>query len=311
MGPGGRPQAEDVSPQSAGEPGDDGSEITARFSRQELVRGWRMRESGPPRVTPIARVGMKTDLGCVRENNEDKAEFYEPDDPVTLATRGALYVVADGMGGHAAGQIASELAIKRLIAEYYDGGADDAAQALLDGFLVANDHVRAVAQTIPSRAGMGTTLTALALIQDQAIVCHVGDSRAYLVRDGAISQVSEEHSWVAEQVRSGAMSPAEAEASPYRNVITQCIGPLDDLSPDIQAVQSRSGDRWLLCSDGLTGHVTDPEILEVIAGQPPSEACRRLVELACARGGRDNVTVLIVDILDLRTAAESPPSGEG
>ena len=285
--------------------GDEEPEITARFSRQELVRGWRIREAGPPSVVPVTRVGLKTDLGCVRENNEDKAEYYEPDDPITLSTRGSLYIVADGMGGHAAGQIAAELAIKRLMSEYYDGSAEDATRALLDGFVAANEHVRSVARAIPARAGMGTTLTAIALIEDRAIICHVGDSRAYLLRDGAVSQISEEHSWVAEQVRAGTMSAEEAEASPYRNVITRCIGPLDELSPDIQAVQSRTGDRWLLCTDGLTGHVSDAEILNVTADVPPSEACRRLVELACARGGRDNVTVLIVDITDLRRFASN------
>lgn len=258
-----------------------------------------MRDGGPPSVIPLTRVGVKTDLGCVRENNEDKAEYYETDDPTTLSARGHLYVVADGMGGHAAGQIAAELAIKRLLAEYYDGPAENAAQALLDGFMAANEHVRSVARAVHARAGMGTTLTALALVEDQAFVCHVGDSRAYLVRDGDISQVSEEHSWVAEQVRSGALSPEEAESSPYRNVITQCIGPLPELSPDIQAVQSQARDRWILCTDGLTGHVSNAEILDVTTDVAPSEACRRLVELACARGGRDNVTVLIVDVLEL------------
>lgn len=282
-------------------------EITARLSRQELVRGWRERESEPPSVVPVTRLGLKTDLGSVRENNEDKAEFYEPTEPGVLASRGALYIVADGMGGHAAGQIAAELAIKRTLAEYYDGMADSPAEALLDAFQAANNFVRSVARAVPGRSGMGTTLTALALVEGSAVLCHLGDSRAYLLRDGGIEQISEDHSWVAEQVRSGALTEAEAETSPYRNVITQCIGPLEEIAPQISAVETRPGDRWLLCSDGLTGHVTYDELLEVSSGHSPSEACRRLVELANARGGRDNITVLIVDVSELRPwVAEAP-----
>ncbi|NLI00851.1 MAG: Stp1/IreP family PP2C-type Ser/Thr phosphatase [Chthonomonadales bacterium] len=284
---------------------DEDLEITARFSRQELVRGWRERTCAPPRVVPVTRLGLKTDLGAVRENNEDKAEFYEPNDAGVLASRGALYVVADGMGGHAAGQIAAELAIKKVLSEYYDGTADSPGQALLDAFEVANEHVRSVARAIPGRSGMGTTLTALALVEDQAVLCHVGDSRAYLIRGDQIRQVSEDHSWVAEQVRAGALTEAEAESSPYRNVITQCIGPLAEIAPDISAVETQPGDRWLLCTDGLTGHVADHELLAVASGQSPSEACRRLVELANSRGGRDNITVMIVDITGLAPWPES------
>lgn len=274
-------------------------EITARFDRQELVRGWRRAEGRSPRIVPITRIGMKTDLGCVRENNEDKAEFYEPDDPPTLAVRGSLYMVADGMGGHAAGQIASELAIKKALAAYYSSNGEDPGDALLDALRSANDHVFQVAATIPGRSGMGTTLTALALVEDKAIVAHIGDSRAYLIRGETILQITDDHSWVAEQVRSGAMSQEEAERSPYRNIITRCIGTQPEIEPDLYAADMLPLDTWLLCSDGLTGHVADSELLQVARDQAPSEACRQLVELACARGGHDNVTVLIVRIAAL------------
>ena len=280
-------------------------EITARLSRQELVRGWRERSCPPPRVVPITRIGLKTDLGAGRENNEDKAEFYEPTEPAVLATRGALYIVADGMGGHAAGQIAAELAIKRTLSEYYDGMADRPEEALLDAFKAANSYVRSVARAIPGRSGMGTTLTALALVEDRAVLCHLGDSRGYLIRAGGIEQISEDHSWVAEQVRAGALTESEAEASPYRNVITQCIGAREDITPHVSGVETQQGDRWVLCSDGLTGHVSDDEILALSADQAPSETCRRLVELANARGGRDNITVMVVDVLELRPWSES------
>lgn len=281
-------------------PVDGADEITARFSRQELVMGWRRADAVAPRIVPVTRVGLKTDLGCVRDNNEDKAEFYEPDDPPTLAIRGSLYVVADGMGGHAAGQIASELAVKKTLTEYYVSPTEDASKALEAALHSANQHVFQVASSIPGRSGMGTTLTALALVQDLAIVAHIGDSRAYLIRDGLAKQVTDDHSWVAEQVRSGALTAEDAERSPYRNIITRCIGTQPDIEPEIYGIATSPMDTWLLCSDGLTGHVSAAELASIACDQAPSEACRQLVELACARGGSDNVTVLIVRITELR-----------
>ncbi|HSV75065.1 MAG TPA: Stp1/IreP family PP2C-type Ser/Thr phosphatase [Chthonomonadales bacterium] len=278
---------------------DDDQEITARFSRDELVRGWRERESAVPRVTAQVRFGARTDLGRVRENNEDKFDFYEPDDPTLLATRGAVYAVADGMGGHAAGQIASEIALKLVIAGYFDSVADEPAEALEDAIAEANNRIHSVAMEAPGRSGMGTTLTAVALIEDRALVAHVGDSRAYLVRDGAIRQITRDHSWVAEQVRIGALTLEQAEQSPYRNVITRSIGAWPSVEPELLEETVAPGDRWVLCSDGLTTHVSDEEILLVAGGHAPCEACRQLVELANARGGRDNITVCVLEVRSL------------
>ncbi|MGC8666515.1 MAG: Stp1/IreP family PP2C-type Ser/Thr phosphatase [Chthonomonadales bacterium] len=291
-------------------------EITARFSRDELVRGWAEREAIQPRVVPMVRIGAKTDLGRVRENNEDKFEFYEPDDATLLATRGSLYVVADGMGGAAAGQIASELAIKNFLSAYYDNASDDIPTALQQAVAVANSYVYNVARAIQERSGMGTTITALVLAQDRAYVAQVGDSRAYLIREGQIRQVSQDHSWVAEQVRVGGLTAEEAELSPYRNIITRAIGTQEAVEPDIYTEEVRVGDTWVLCTDGLTGHVEDGEILRVVNGQAPSEAARQLVELANARGGRDNITVLIVAVrelhpVDAESVGEDPAEEAG
>src|SRR2546423_890695 len=137
---------------------DDGREITAKFSRDELVRGWREREPRVPRVIPVVKFGAKTDLGRVRENNEDKFDFYEPDDPTLLATRGCFYAVADGMGGHAAGQIASELALKTTISNYYDSPTDDIPTAILEAISAPNQTIHNLAAMIPERSGTGTTL---------------------------------------------------------------------------------------------------------------------------------------------------------
>lgn len=276
-------------------------ETTARFDIQELVLGWRRLNGEPPRLRLTTRVGLKSDLGCVRDNNEDKAEFYEPIDPPTLAARGSVYCVADGMGGHAAGQIASELAVKSAIAAYYSDMDNTPDVAMVQAVRQANDTVREAAIEAPERAGMGTTFTALALVQGHALVTHLGDSRAYLLRDGELRQITTDHTWVEEQVQNGVMTRAQAESSPYRNIITRCIGTEPTIDVDSFAVDTRTGDIWLLCSDGLTGHVEDDEIQSIIDGAGPSEACRQLITLACARGGSDNVTALIVKIEDMET----------
>src|SRR5262249_31212737 len=162
----------------------------------------------------------------VRENNEDKFDFYEPEDPTLLAARGALFAVADGMGGHAAGQIASEIALKMLIGGYYDSLEDDIPTALDAAIRQANEQIFSLAQMIRERKEMGTTLTALVFVEDTTYIAHVGDSRAYLIRDEQVRQVSCDHSWIAEQVALGSMTLEEAKFSPYKNVITRSVGNL-------------------------------------------------------------------------------------
>lgn len=286
---------------------DDGREITAKFSRDDLVRGWRERESRTPRIVPVVRFAAKTDLGRVRENNEDKFDFYEVDSPTLLATRGCLYAVADGMGGHAAGQIASELALKSVIAHYYDSPNDDIPSSILEAISEANETVHNVAQMVPGRENMGTTLTMAVFAEDRVYVGQVGDSRAYLVREGEIRQVTFDHSWVAEQVRIGVLTQEEAEVHPHRNIITRSIGTLPTVDPDVFIEQARPGDVWVLCSDGLTGHVSEGDILQIAARHTPSEVARQLIELASARGGRDNITVFVIAICDLVPGDHLPP----
>ncbi len=290
---------------------DDAREITAKLLKDELVRGWREREQRLPHLVPVVKFGAKTDLGRVRENNEDKFDFYEPEEPALLAARGCLYAVADGMGGHAAGQIASELALKTVIASFYDSPNDDIPNSILEAFSAANETIHNLALMIPERSGMGTTLTAAVMAEDRVYVGQVGDSRAYVIHNGAIRQVTQDHSWVAEQVRMGGMTEEEAELSPYRNIITRSIGTQATVEPDVFVELAEVGDTWVLCSDGLTGHVDAAEILQIAQGRPPTEAARQLIELANSRGGRDNITVFIVSIRDLQSgggedAAQTP-----
>ncbi len=285
-------------------------EITAKFSRDELVRGWREREERSPRVLPIVRFAAKTDLGRIRENNEDKFDSYEPEDPTILAARGSLYAVADGMGGHAAGQIASELALKNVIAHYYDSITESIPESLLEAIAAANETIHNLALMIPERSGMGTTLTAAVVVEDHVYIGQVGDSRGYLIRDEAIRQVTFDHSWVAEQVRMGGMTAEEAETSPYRNIITRSIGTQPTVEPEVFEELAIQGDTWVLCSDGLTGHVEESEILQIAQGRAPAEAARQLIELANSRGGRDNITVLVLSIRDLVTGTVFENNGK-
>lgn len=281
-------------------------ETTAKFDRSELVRGWRDYEARIPRVVPVLKYAAKTDMGQVRENNEDKFDYYEPEDPAILAARGSLFIVADGIGGAQAGQIASEMLVKNLIAGYYDHPEGDIQTALYETLVATNDRIHSLAQMIPERSGMGSTLTAAVFTEDRVIVAQVGDSRAYLICDGAIRQVTQDHSWVEEQVRAGMMTRENAEMSPFRNVITRSVGASPSVQPDFYIEEARVGDIWVLCSDGLTGHVADGEIAQIAANQPPSEAARQLLELANARGGRDNITVFILSVRDLIPPPETP-----
>ncbi|MFN3684206.1 MAG: PP2C family protein-serine/threonine phosphatase [Fimbriimonadaceae bacterium] len=273
-------------------------EITAEYQTEQLA------PLPPLRVRPRVTVAAKTDLGRVRENNEDKFEFFLPEDEAALATRGLVFVVCDGMGGHAAGQIASELACKTFLDVYYNHPAAEPEPAIRSAVSAANRFVADVAQAVPARKGMGTTLSALILLQDQAYTVQVGDSRVYRLRDGALERLTRDHSWVEEAVRSKLMSREEAEVHPYRHMLTRAIGNADD-PPDIDLYDLREGDVFLLCSDGLTNHVSDESIAMMLGTFGPSEAAWRLVQAALADGGSDNCTVLVVRLDALERVPEA------
>lgn len=271
-------------------------ESTAKFERSELVRGWREYEARMPRVVPLLKFAAKTDMGQVRENNEDKFDFYEAEDPALLAARGCLYAVSDGIGGAQAGQIASELLVKSLIAGYYDHPSPDLLTALYESIVQANDRIHALSQMIPERNGMGATLTAMVFCEERVIVAQVGDSRAYCLRNSELFQITQDHSWVEEQVRAGVMSRGDAETSPFRNVITRSVGASPSVQPDFFEEQAQPGDVWLLCSDGLTAYASEEDIAHVLRTCTPSEAVRQFIELANARGGRDNITAFVISV---------------
>ncbi|MCE5313710.1 MAG: Stp1/IreP family PP2C-type Ser/Thr phosphatase [Armatimonadota bacterium] len=274
-------------------------EITAKINTAELVKEWEERAERARELQVFTLLGAKTDLGRVRENNEDKFEFFQPDDPDVLARKGSFYAVADGMGGHSAGQIASELALKTAIKAYYSDSSPIVEESLRASLQQANALIFDTARAVVERAGMGTTMTALIIRGEEAFIAQVGDSRCYRLRDGKISQLTQDHSWVNEQVKRGGLSQEEAETSPFRNVITRSLGNAPNVEVDIYREELEVSDKFLLCSDGLSGEVKPGDMADAMKNNSPSQAAQDLVELALERGGRDNVTVLILSIIDI------------
>ncbi len=269
-------------------------EITAEYTTEQLV------PPPPLRWIPRVTVAAKTDLGRVRENNEDKFEFLLAEDPAQLATKGHVFIVCDGMGGHAAGQIASELAAKTFIDVYLSHLGTETDVSVRQAVAAANRLVSDVARTIPGRAGMGTTLSALVLIQNEAVIAQVGDSRVYRLRDHQLELLTTDHTWCEEQIRLGNLTPEEAETHQYRHVLTRAIGADIGPGPDVIVHPLRAGDLFLLCSDGVMNHVSDAGIEAILRENLPGRAAWELVRFALEAGGSDNTTVLIVrvDALD-------------
>lgn len=247
-------------------------------------------------------VGVKSDIGRVREGNEDS---YLVDDP--------LYVVADGMGGHLAGDVASSTAVDVISSRSSTASAED-PQTLAELIRGANAAIWERASADPELHGMGTTCTLVLLDGARAHIAHVGDSRAYLLRDGQLQQLTEDHTLVARMVREGRLREEEAERHPQRSIITRALGVDADVEVDLSTLDLRSGDRLLLCSDGLSSMIGRDEIAGGLSEQAdPQAAADDLVARANEAGGEDNITVVVIDI-DGRSggrAATAPrPSAE-
>jgi protein phosphatase len=239
-------------------------------------------------------VGVQTDVGRVRQGNEDS---YLLEDPI--------YAVADGMGGHIAGDVASATAVD-VIAEGARAEHPQDGPALAELVVRANEAIWDKARSDPALRGMGTTCTLLMIDGAIAHIAHVGDSRAYMLRDGELTQLTEDHTLVERMVREGRLSAEEAANHPQRSVITRALGVDQNVQVDVLREQLVKGDRILLASDGLTSMVDTGAIGEVLAGEDdPQTAADRLVEIANAAGGEDNVTVLVVDVG--KDGAPAPP----
>jgi serine/threonine protein phosphatase PrpC len=264
-------------------------------------------------------VAGRTDPGQRRGLNEDAWRIADESELGSLIEeRGQLFAVADGMGGHAAGEVASQLAIETLFAEYY--GGDDAlmspAMRLEQAILRANAQIYEQAGIKASQAGMGTTIVAAVAHGEWVTIANVGDSRAYLIRDGDVQQLTHDHSWVAEQVTAGLLTEQQAQNHMYRNVVTRCLGHNPQIEVDTFEHVLEPGDAILLCSDGLSNQVSEDELGRVIAEETPYEAVIELVELANRYGGPDNITAVMLklprDVYDAITlVAQASPNEAG
>lgn len=255
-------------------------------------------------VHPIhVHAWASSDVGCRRDHNEDS---------YLMAPELKLFVVADGMGGHAGGEMASTLAVRSIEAHVRSCHEAIAEDARHDASIeespvakVAADAVRAACAAVFGKAeavrelrGMGTTATMLLFHHAHAFIGHVGDTRAYLVRDGKILQLSEDHSLVNEQVKAGLITEAQARTSRFKNIITRSVGFDRDVEVDVIAVEVKPRDAFLLCSDGLSNLVQDAEICSVIGDDFLHAVPRRLIEMANSRGGDDNSTVIVAYVCD-------------
>ena len=262
----------------------------------------------------FAELGAGTDVGSVREQNEDAYHTLlgtgSPDEMFD-----ALLIVADGMGGHAAGEVASEMAVtnlpKHLVESLSaDDGDKDIESVLSESVKKTNFDIFEKSKDEDTR-GMGTTLTVGMLVDDRFFYAHVGDSRGYIFRGKSIEQFTTDHSWVAEQVALGILTEEQAENHPRRNIITRAMGLDSDVEVDSGVIDLELEDQILLCSDGLHGLVNAQEMLNVCEDESPENAFQQLIGMANSRGGHDNITVIIAKILKGENYGVSKTQGEG
>ena len=253
-------------------------------------------------IVPSLTFASLTEVGRVRNHNEDFVG-----DPATMpafigdrsrmSRLGWLFAVADGMGGHAAGEVASRVAVEALFSSYYSS-EEEPRRALDRAMAAANDAVRGAgqegAEPDAPRTRMGTTLVTAVIAGPKLLVGNVGDSRAYLFADGSLLQITQDHSFVTEQVRLGLIPAHEARRAPLRNVVTRALGTKEGFAPDVFEVPWAARRALLLCTDGLHGVVEDRVIEAVLAEDPPERAVRRLIDAANDGGGPDNISAIVV-----------------
>src|SRR5438270_3946577 len=247
---------------------------------------------------PGIETASLTDVGLQRENNEDSLLYWEPDTDQEFRRKGRLAIVADGMGGYEGGQEASRIAVETVRHLYDRDFAGDAQAALLNAFLAAHDSIQRYAFEHPQFYGMGTTCTALAIVDRQLYFAHVGDSRLYLVRGESTSKLTRDHSYVGRLVESGIVRSEDAESHPQRHILTAALGSGRDILPHVpeQPIALEENDVLILCTDGLWSLVTDQDLLRGAQTQSLSDACMKLVRMALERGGPDNITLQVLRV---------------
>jgi serine/threonine protein phosphatase PrpC len=238
----------------------------------------------------------RTDVGMIRSGNED---CFDVD---VNSTRG-IFIVADGMGGHAAGEVASEMAVsivKREMTDVADTSGSQLSKVLAEALRHANRAIHDRTITEVDKQGMGTTASVLVLTESRYVIGQVGDSRVYLLRDGGLKQLTKDHSYVQEQVDLGNLTPEQARYHPYSNVITRCVGASPEVEPDLYTGDARRGDVFLIASDGLTGMVDDRRLAQLLMSRAePDRKVQALISEANGRGGLDNITAIVVHVEDV------------
>jgi PPM family protein phosphatase len=234
----------------------------------------------------VLRYAARSDRGLIRGNNQDSV-YAGP----------RLLAVADGMGGHAAGDVASKVVIAALEHLDDDAPSGDMLQAMRAAVFEGSEHLREVIRESPQLEGMGTTLTAILFAGGRLALCHVGDSRAYLVRDGQLSQITHDDTFVQTLIDDGRITAEEANTHPQRSLLLRALNG-QEVEPDLSMREARDGDRYLLCSDGLSGVVSEETIAEALKDPDPESTADRLIELALRSGGPDNVTVIVADVIE-------------
>jgi serine/threonine protein phosphatase PrpC len=241
-----------------------------------------------------------TDVGKVRDHNEDCVLVPKVSE-ADHKRKGRLFIVADGMGGYQAGEVASEIAARTVARVYYEDPSEDTTTRLSNAVQAANAEVHQQAQSNTARAGMGTTMVAVALVGRTAYVASVGDSRAYVAHKGELNQITHDHSFVGEQVRAGILTKEQARTHPQRNVITRALGSQPTVQVDTFSGELSDGDVLVMCTDGLTGHVPDDKLRDTVLSLPPKQAVPQLIQMAKDDGGSDNITLIVLRV--------GPPAG--
>lgn len=248
-------------------------------------------------MTLRLRYAARSDVGLLREGNEDSG-YAGP----------SLLMVADGMGGHAAGELASAIAVATVAGlEVSPPEPADTLARLGDAVDEVGEGIADVIADDPDLTGMGTTVTGVYWLGDRVALVHVGDSRGYLLREGVLSQITHDHTYVQTLVDSGRITEAEAAHHPRRNLLMRALDGMNPVAADLAYVEAHLGDRFLLCTDGLSGVLTADEIRVLLADHDPTGSVTRLVDLALERGAPDNVTVVVADVVDTDDASEVPP----
>jgi serine/threonine protein phosphatase PrpC len=241
-------------------------------------------------------IHLISDRGPTRGRNEDRCGAFVPEAPGTRAERGRLFVVADGMGGHAAGDVAATLVLESLPAAYYRGPWLGTGETLRAAIGAAAQAIQQDAARTPARRDMGATLVAAALVGGRAVVAHVGDCRAYCVRAGVAQRLTVDHTWVQEQLAAGRLTEQEAHTHPYRSFVTRALSGDALAEPDVGEWALERGDVLLLCSDGVCDVVPDDELAQILSAGDAVSGARSLVDWALAAGADDNVSAIVVRV---------------